>query len=50
MLTAFEGLLAADRILPGDVSDDYTHDEALGVDDGSAADPLVEKQSRGILR
>ena len=30
MLTAFDGLLAADRILPGDVSDDYTHDEALG--------------------
>ena len=30
MLTVFDGVLAADRIVPGDRNDDYTHDEALG--------------------
>jgi glycolate oxidase len=27
---AFDGILSADRILTGDISDDYAHDEALG--------------------
>ncbi len=29
-MTPFAGVLADDRILPGDANDDYTHDEALG--------------------
>ena len=28
--SVFDGALSADRILPGDANDDYTHDEALG--------------------
>lgn len=30
MMTVFDGVLSAERILGGDANDDYTHDEALG--------------------
>jgi len=30
MMTVFDGVLSAERILAGDANDDYTHDEALG--------------------